>query len=204
MTDGAGKPKGPRMSKSVGVIASDTLLVRLAAPVELFAVDLSARDPCALADPTRLDQPGVEALLSQLHGRAPWNPPRQIWIQLPAEHCTPTVASELQAALIVYAARRADETAREYHEFMWSSAGFLVGGVVLAVLGLAAQIWLVGHPPSADPIIAGGLSLGVDIAIWVALWAPISAFLQDWFPFARRRQRYRRLGRLPVQVHPLP
>lgn len=202
-TEDAGQLMARVMTGSDAAMASDALCVRLATPTELFVVDLSARDVRAFADPTRLDQPGVEVLLSQLQGRAPWNPPRRIWIELPADQCAPTLASELQTALTLYAARRADEAASEYREFRWSSAGFLVVGVGLALLGLAAQIWLTGHPPSSDPVIAGGLSLGLDVAIWVALWAPVSAFLQDWFPFARRRDRYRRLGCLPVEVRPI-
>ncbi|HEU0113903.1 MAG TPA: hypothetical protein VFQ80_04475 [Thermomicrobiales bacterium] len=191
------KPKSPS-AKPAG-----TLDVSLLAFSELFTVDLTARDPRALADPRLLDQPGVEALLSQMEGRAPWNPARRIWIRLPADECTPAMARDLQAALTAYATRREQAAAREHREFMWSSAGFLCVGIVLTMLGLATQLWLTRHPPSADPVITGLLSLGLDVAIWVALWAPVAAFLQDWVPLVRRRQRYRSLGRLPVRVLPL-
>jgi hypothetical protein len=46
------------------------------------------------------------------------------------------------------------------------------------------------------------LQTGLDVLIWVVLWAPISAFIHEWYPYERRQRAYEALARTPLELRP--
>jgi hypothetical protein len=52
---------------------------------------------------------------------------------------------------------------------------------------------------AASPRIERIAKAGLIVAGWVALWRPMEIVLYDWWPIARQRRLYERLGRMPVE-----
>jgi hypothetical protein len=73
----------------------------------------------------------------------------------------------------------------------------LIGMTVLALCVLASR--------GAGAVLGSGnisrfMEESLIILGWVANWKPIEIFLYDWWPLARRRDLYRRLGAANVEV----
>jgi len=45
------------------------------------------------------------------------------------------------------------------------------------------------------------ISLGLDIAGWVAMWRPLEVFLYDWWPVRSDQRLMERLGRMKVRLN---
>ena len=45
---------------------------------------------------------------------------------------------------------------------------------------------------------------GILIAGWVAMWRPMQIYLYDWWPIRRRGSVFRKLSRMPIEIHVRP
>ena len=81
--------------------------------------------------------------------------------------------------------------------FRQGSTAFAIGLVVLSLCLFGSQMArsLLGAGP-----IAGLIEQSLIILGWVANWRPLEIYLYDWWPIARRRDLYRRLGRAEVRL----
>lgn len=75
-------------------------------------------------------------------------------------------------------------------------------GVISLMIGLSVlAAALIGSKFLGEGTIASTLRETMDIGGWVALWRPMEMFLYDWWPILGDRFFYRRLSRMPIQIH---
>lgn len=75
-------------------------------------------------------------------------------------------------------------------------------GVISLIIGLSVLACaLIGSKFLGDGTIASTVRESLDIGGWVALWRPMEMFLYDWWPILGDRIRYRKLSRMPIQIH---
>lgn len=48
------------------------------------------------------------------------------------------------------------------------------------------------------------LQESLTIAGWVAMWQPLQTYLYDWWPLRHRRELFRRMSQMPVELHGTP
>lgn len=101
-------------------------------------------------------------------------------------------------ALNRYFTYRAESASLELNElFRQGRLSLFIGLMVLAICLMANR--------AVDALFGPGqvgryLGEGLIILGWVANWKPMEIFLYDWWPLAKRRNLYRRLGRATVSV----
>lgn len=75
-------------------------------------------------------------------------------------------------------------------------------GVISLMIGLTVLACaLIGSKLLGDGTIASTVRESLDIGGWVALWRPMEMFLYDWWPILGDQIRYRKLSRMPIQIH---
>lgn len=75
-------------------------------------------------------------------------------------------------------------------------------GLISLMIGLTVLACaLIGSKLLGEGTIASTLRESLDIGGWVALWRPMEMFLYDWWPIQGDRMRYRKLSRMPIQIH---
>lgn len=128
----------------------------------------------------------------------PRNQPLEIVIYAPEDELKSKEAAELSSALERYFNYRAEITSRDLNElFRVGRQSLLIGVTVLGICVLMSR--------TARAVLGNGnlSSFAVESLIilgWVANWKPIEIFLYDWWPLARRRDLYRRLGAARVEL----
>src|SRR5690606_15389686 len=99
---------------------------------------------------------------------------------------------EIAAALNRYFTYRAEGASLDLNElFRQGRLSLFIGLMVLAICLMANR--------AVDVLVGPGqvgryLGEGLIILGWVANWKPMEIFLYDWWPLAKRRNLYRRLG----------
>jgi hypothetical protein len=132
----------------------------------------------------------------------PLDQPLSIVIHAPEGELNSEYANQMGPALSRYFNYRAEIIGRDLNElFRVGRRSLLIGMTVLAVCVLVSR--------TATALLGAGnvsrfLEEGLIILGWVANWKPIEIFLYDWWPLARRRDRYRRLAVANVEVRPVP
>ncbi len=122
----------------------------------------------------------------------------KIVVHMPRDQVQSRAADELAGAMKRFFAYRADAVTRDLRElFRVGRMSFLIGIAVLAVCVIAAQYVdaILGDGPFTTVMRESLIILG-----WVANWRPLEIFLYEWWPIARRRNLYRRLGRAEVSL----
>lgn len=75
-------------------------------------------------------------------------------------------------------------------------------GLISLMIGLTVLACaLIGSKLLGEGTIASTVRESLDIGGWVALWRPMEMFLYDWWPILGDRMRYRKLSRMPIQIH---
>lgn len=121
-----------------------------------------------------------------------------IVVHAPRHELESEQAQQLGPALHSYFNYRADVVGRELKElFQIGRKSLIIGLSVLATCMAVAQ--------SIPAIIGYGnvsrfFGEGLIILGWVANWKPMEIFLYEWWPLARRRDLYRRLGQARVET----
>ena len=124
--------------------------------------------------------------------------PFNIIIHAPDDRLNSEYANQMSSALSRYFNYRSDLIGRDLNElFRIGRQSLLIGMTVLAVCVLVSR--------SAVAVLGSGnisrfMEESLIILGWVANWKPIQIFLYDWWPLARRRDLYRRLGAADVEV----
>jgi len=141
---------------------------------------------------------GVEEYVVGWAGEMAGQEPISIMVHLPRAEVLDDEARHIEAAMQNYFAYRADVLGWDLRDlFRTGRAALLIGIAVLAacvVIGKASA-GVVGTGYFGRFYNEGLIILG-----WVANWRPVEIFLYDWWPLARRRRLYRRLGIAAVQV----
>jgi len=125
----------------------------------------------------------------------------KIVVHLPQAQMTSRAASELPGAMKRFFAYRAEGVTRDLRElFRVGRLSLVIGVVVLVACVVGAQYMdaLLGVGPFASVMRESLVILG-----WVANWRPLEIFLYEWWPIARRRNLYRRLGAADVSLKPV-
>ena len=124
--------------------------------------------------------------------------PLQLEVQVAGTRAGSDSAAALQEAVHVHFRRRADSSRRELRELMRRGRlSLAIGLVFLSACVLAADLVAVHLPPSR---LIGIVREGLTVAGWVAMWRPMEIFLYAWWPLARDRRLFERLGRMPVRA----
>ena len=124
--------------------------------------------------------------------------PFNIIIHAPDDRLNSEYADQMSSALSRYFNYRSDIIGRDLNElFRIGRQSLLIGMTVLAVCVLMSR--------AAVAVLGSGnisrfMEESLIILGWVANWKPIEIFLYDWWPLARRRDLYRRLGAANVEV----
>ena len=124
--------------------------------------------------------------------------PFNIIIHAPDDRLNSEYANQMSSALSRYFNYRSDIIGRDLNElFRIGRQSLLIGMTVLAVCVLMSR--------AAVAVLGSGnisrfMEESLIILGWVANWKPIEIFLYDWWPLARRRDLYRRLGAANVEV----
>ena len=124
--------------------------------------------------------------------------PFSIIIHAPGDRLNSEYADHMSSALSRYFNYRSDIIGRDLNElFRIGRQSLLIGMTVLAVCVLMSR--------AAVAVLGSGnisrfMEESLIILGWVANWKPIEIFLYDWWPLARRRDLYRRLGAANVEV----
>ena len=124
--------------------------------------------------------------------------PLKIIIHAPDDRLNSEYANQMSSALSRYFNYRSDLIGRDLNElFRIGRQSLLIGMTVLAVCVLMSR--------AAVAVLGSGnisrfMEESLIILGWVANWKPIEIFLYDWWPLARRRDLYRRLGAANVEV----
>jgi hypothetical protein len=125
-----------------------------------------------------------------------------IAVHFPETEAQSKAARELGEAFRRYFSERAGVIQRDLKElFRVGRRSLGVGVSILIVCLVSAHLagaYLIGTP--FDRLVEESfLILG-----WVANWRPLEIFLYDWWPLARRRDLYRRLSAVTVELKPFP
>ncbi|HEU5434376.1 MAG TPA: hypothetical protein VFU81_22070 [Thermomicrobiales bacterium] len=174
-----------------------TIELWLRQPRHLLVADEEPADPF---DPRVTETPAIDRIVSPLMARWPWEPLPRVIIHLPACEWQPETAPQMQAGLMLYGERRLAELRDEWRGFLRTNIFFLLVGVTVSVVGLLLNPQLAEAKWPIDPVVHDTLQTGLDVLIWVALWAPISAFIHEWYPYERRQRAYEALARTPIEV----
>jgi hypothetical protein len=132
----------------------------------------------------------------------PLDQPLSVVIHAPEGELKSEYANQMGPALSRYFNYRAEIICRDLNElFRIGRRSLVIGMTVLAVCVLVSR--------TATALLGAGhvsrfLEESLIILGWVANWKPIEIFLYDWWPLARRRDRYRRLAVANVEVRPVP
>jgi hypothetical protein len=166
-------------------------------PRHLLVADDEARDPF---DPLVAETPAIDRIVSPLMARWPWEPAPRVVIHVPADARRPDTAAQVRAGLTLYGERRLAELRDEWRGFLRTNLIFLCVGVAVAVIGLLLNPHLAQARWPIDPVVHDTLQTGLDVLIWVALWAPVSAFIYEWYPYERRQRACQALARTPLEL----
>lgn len=168
-------------------------------PKELFVFDPQTYDPF---DENALGESGFDYLVARVIGfwfRAPQIETR---IFLPPDHVRPETEQKMRRAMFSWCEDLLTANRRERVEFLINNTIFLVVAIFVLALNYWGQQEL-GRPGVVpDEGVRGWLAYGLDVLLWVALWAPLSAFLLEWFPLFRRYQAYRAMRHMHMTVLP--
>lgn len=174
-------------------------MIELQLPDEraLFVFDEAAFDPW---DPDALDGPGVDRLLALLTERPLWARPPAVTFHLPPDRCGRTSPERLRQGLAAHAVRRRARLRTEQRVFVASNLVFAAIAAAAVVVAHQLGVRLTLHGLPADASLLATIQTGLDVLVWVALWVPIAALVQDWYPFARERRALALLERVPLTV----
>lgn len=171
----------------------------LADPKEFFIFDPQTYDPF---DETGLGTAGLDYLVARVTGfwlRAPRVTTRVI---LPSEKYTPQTEARLRRAVFVWCDDLLVSNQRERVEFLINNTIFLAIAILILLLNWFLQDEIVAPARAFDPAMSDILTYGLDILVWVGLWAPVSGFLLEWFPLYRKNQIYKSLREMNLSVQP--
>jgi hypothetical protein len=124
--------------------------------------------------------------------------PIKITIQIPEKEAHTKAASQLPEAFARYFSYRADLLQRELNELYSLGRRFFVIGIAILVVCLGLSQVAGKYLPEGP--FRRLVEQSLPILGWVANWRPLEIFLYDWWPIARRRDLYRRLSAVPVQI----
>jgi hypothetical protein len=147
--------------------------------------------------PKALDK-DVDEYVVRLARTARRGQPIEILVILPEMELETKAALELPSDFARYFVSRADLFQSDLSQLFRDGRRFLAIGMSILVACLVlAQI--------AGTYLAEGpfrrlVEQSLPILGWVANWRPLEIFLYDWWPLARRRDLYRRLSTVPVDV----
>ena len=140
--------------------------------------------------------PDAEEFIVSLAHEASVGAPLKLRIDLeqwPADDPTEVI----RQAVHNHFAHRARLTDMEFRRLMKQGrTSLLIGLAFLASCLIATQTLLAGEKSTW----AGVLSESLTIAGWVAMWRPMQIYLYDWWPLSRRRQIYRKLSHMSVEL----
>ena len=166
-------------------------------PKEFFIFDAQTYDPF---DENALGMPGLDYLVAHITGfwlRAPRVTTR---VFLPAEKHTPQTEARLRRAVYMWCDDLLVSNRRERAEFLINNTIFLGIALLILIINWILQDEIVVPTRVYDPTLSGVISYGADVLVWVALWAPVSGFLLEWFPLYRRNQIYQSLREMKLSV----
>jgi hypothetical protein len=178
---------------------AQTIELWLRQPRHILVADDAPSDPF---DPLATETPAVDRVLSALMSRWPWEPLPRVVIHLPPDFCQKETTAQVKAGLALYSERRLAELRDEWRAFLRTNLFFLVVGLTVVIAGLLINPHLAAARWPIDPVVHDSLQVGLDVLIWVALWAPISAFIHEWYPYERRQRAYRLLTKTPIETRP--
>jgi hypothetical protein len=145
---------------------------------------------------------GVEAYIVDWARELPRELPLRIVVHVPPEEAGTDTARGLEAALQHFFAYRSHVIGRDIKELF--RTGRMALSVGLVALGLCLALGNLVAGRIGSEYLGRFIEEGLIIVGWVANWRPIEIFLYDWWPLARRRNLYTRLGAASVIVKPTP
>ncbi|MCA0200085.1 MAG: hypothetical protein LCH56_04520 [Proteobacteria bacterium] len=125
-----------------------------------------------------------------------------IVIHLPRAVCEGANSSEIEDAIRRYFQYRADLIGSDLKQLFRTGRRALAIGLLM--LGLCLALERLIEMWNASTEAARFVREGLVILGWVANWRPMEIFLYDWWPLAKRRALYRRLGMAHVTLQPAP
>jgi hypothetical protein len=133
-------------------------------------------------------------------GRGSSQHTRRSRVHLPEDQLATPGARDIGPAITKSFAYRAELTSLELKDpFRVGRRALLIGATVLIVSITASQA--IAANLESRPI-ARVVAESLVIFAWVANWRPIEIFLYEWWPIARQRNLYRRLGAAEVELRP--
>jgi len=168
-------------------------------PKELFVFDPQKYDPF---DENALGESGFDYLVARVIGFWFRAPKIQTRIFLPANQVHPETEQKMRRAMFSWCEDLLTANQRERIEFLINNTIFLAVAIIVLALVIWGQQELSRPEIVPDEGVRGWLVYGLDVLLWVALWAPFSAFLLEWFPLFRRYQAYRAMRHMHMTVLP--
>lgn len=171
--------------------------LHLQEPKQFFVFDAQTYDPF---DENSLGEPALNYLLARVLGFWFRAPRLRVVVYLPPAYCDEQVENRLRRANYVWCADLLTTNRRERTEFLINNSIFLAAALLILFIVYSLEIEIVNPALIQDPTARGILNYALDILIWVALWAPVSGFLIEWFPLFRAHQAYRALQDMQLIV----
>ncbi|TAH50372.1 MAG: hypothetical protein EYC68_14440 [Chloroflexota bacterium] len=170
-------------------------------PRELFVFHPQTYDPF---DENALGEPGLDYMVARMIGFWFTAPNVRTRVYLPPEKLAADTEARMRRAMRSWCEDLLVANQRERAEFLVNGSIFLVVAIVVLIVNWFVQNEIITPQRVPDDTLRSAFSYGLDVVVWVALWAPISAFLLEWFPLFRRHQAYKALRDMHLTVHPQP
>jgi len=175
--------------------------LHLKEPKEFFVFDPHTYDPF---DEQALGEPALNHLMERVIGFWFRAPNVRTVVYLPPHYCNENTENLLRRANYAWCEDLLIANRRERTEFLINNSLFLGAALLILVVVYFLEIEIVNPAFIQDATARGVLNYALDILIWVALWAPVSGFLIEWFPLFRAHQAYRTLQHMQLEVRPEP
>jgi hypothetical protein len=121
-------------------------------------------------------------------------------VHVPASDARAGTSQELNEAFHRYFAGRAAAAQRDLNELFRVGRRSLAIGIPILVACFASARLVAGYVTENE--LQRLVEEGLLILGTVANWRPLEIFLYDWWPVARRRDRYQRLAAATVELKP--
>jgi len=127
----------------------------------------------------------------------PLDEPVKLVVHLQNSHPDSDAQAIIERAVHNYFSYRADLSRRELRQLFRTGRISLIIGLSFLTGCLSAARMVVGFRVPGWGIMRESLT----IAGWVAMWHPMELYLYGWWPLRRAGRIYRKLSRIPVEVH---
>ena len=173
---------------------------------ESILIELKLRDVMQLfnsLDPAPfhekdLDDDAVEYIVGTAQ-EFPLKTPLRLRLHVPPEAATKESSENVGEAIRNFFEYQTEVADRELRQKLRQGRASLVIGLLFLFTCVSARALVA---PAGSGMLHDIVQEGLLISGWVAMWRPIQIFLYDWWPIRHRRQLYRKLSHLKVEVHP--